>query len=402
MEPPPGARRSDRPGFARQESGTGGGGGGGGGFDSMENRSGFGARFTPATPRELQPARRPAPESLEPSVGDNASDWRTGKPTTENLGSLSPRKTSGSPAGPMGAVDGARGPMRSGPRGDATEIDEKYANQERLGFGSKFVATPPESPSMNKRPGFGFEKKGSNTAGVPGPSAAGPGEEAETWRSAKRPSAKSPSEGGSPAQAAPAQRKKLELKPRTVAAEGSNATTTTTAAAATSNSGRANPFGMAKPIDAGEREREIEAKLAAQEKERKEEEKKRKEKLRTDKEKAQAQAPTGPKADRNRSRGPTSEKGSETSSTPAVDADNSTSTVPPSASILSPKQGPPPPIGAWGGGRKPSGALVSGEQSPVAKEYFVNGVATEETNGQKGVEAAEVQKAVESLSVVED
>lgn len=399
MEPPAGARRGDRPGFGRQESGAMGGGVGGGGFDSMENRSGFGARFTPATPRELQPARRPAPENLEPSVGDNASDWRTGKPTTENLGSLSPRKTSGSPAGPMGAVDGARGPIRSGPRGDATEIDEKFANQERLGFGSKFVPTPPESPSMNKRPGFGFDRKGSNVAGVPGPSAGGPGEEADTWRSARRPSAKSPSEGGSPAPAAPAQRKKLELKPRTIPAEGSNATNTTTAAATNSNSGRANPFGMAKPIDAQEREREIEAKLVAQEKERKEEEKKRKDKLRAEREKAQAQAPTGPKADRNRSKGPTSEKGSEASSTPAVDADNSSSTGTPTASVLSPKQAPP--TGAWGGGRKPSGALVSGEQSPVAKGS-VNGVATEETNGTKGVEPAEVQKAVESLSVAED
>jgi translation initiation factor 4B len=414
-----GARRGDRPGFGRQESEAGGGGGG---FDSMVDRSAFGAKFTPAPAGVLQqPARRmgPGPESLEPSQGDNASDWRTGKPTTQLMSSTSSRQTSGSPAGPIDGAAPVRGPMRSGPRGDATEVDEKYASQERLGFGSKFVATPPESPSMAKRPGFGFaDRRGSNAPSGPSgapPASSGPSEDADTWRSAARkPSIPTVSEGNSPAQAAPAQRKKLELKPRTVPAAGSEGYDANAVATPTSATGRANPFGSAKPVDAGEREREIEAKLAAQDKERKEAEKKRREddKKRKDKirEKAPPHAPTGPKADRNKSRGATSEKGSETSSTPAADkeADQSSSAAgTPSASTTSLSNGPKPapPTGAWGKGRKPSGALVSGEQSPeVQAAATVNGNATGESNsnGKHGVEAAEVSKAVESLSVSQD
>ena len=429
-EPPMGARRNDRPGFGRQESGAVGSGVSG--FDSMENRSGFGAKFTPAPPSSLQqPARRlgpggpgfgagPGPESLEPSQGDNASDWRTGKPTTESLASPTMRRPPGSPAGQVGpGLDGpGRGPMRSGPRGDATEVDERFASQERLGFGSKFVATPPESPSMAKRPGFGFDRRTSNAppggpSGVP-PASGGPSEEADTWRSAARkPSVNAGSEGGSPAPAAPAQRKKLELKPRTVPAAGSEGYDANAAAVSNSSSGRANPFGSAKPIDAAEREREIEAKLAIQDQERKEEEKKRREedkkrkdKIRADREKSKPQAPTGaptgPKADRNKSRGATSEKGSETSSTPAVKKETDQSTTP-SASTTSLANGtkPAPPTGAWGKGRKPSGALVSGEQSPEVQAN-INGSAGGESNGKHGVEASEVHKAVESLEIAQD
>ena len=343
-------------------------------------------------------------ENMEPSQGDNASDWRTGKPTTDVFaGVASPRRSSGSPGAAMG-VDGPRGPMTrapaSGPRGDATEVDERFSTQERLGFGSKFVATPPESPSVNKRPGFGFERRSSNAPAGP---SGGPGEDVDTWRSARTASNNAGADGGSPAPA-PAQRKKLELKPRSAPGEGS-----AEAAPAQSTSGRANPFGLAKPIDMAEREREIEAKLAAQDKERKEEEKRRKDKMRSEREKAHAQAPTGPRADRNRSRGPTSEKGSEASSTPAVSVSASgegEAGGAPSPSLASPPSAPKqaPPTGAWGGGRKPSGALVSGEQSPAAKEEGINGSATGEANGSGGgggVEAAEVQKAVESLNMAE-
>lgn len=384
-EGPSGARRggSDRPGFGRFESS-------GSGFDNMEvgagGRAGFGSRFAASAPREPRRA-----EPLEPTLGDNASDWRTGKPVSEAQ-SPAARRPSASPAG-----EGNRGASFRR-QGDATEIDEKYASQERLGFGSKFAATPPESPSTQKRPGFGFERR--SNAGLTTPSA---GDNVETWRTARRASGQ-PSQTGSP-NGEPAQRKKLELKPRSTPA-GSDAAAAPAPSTTDSTKGN-NPFGQAKPVDATEREREIEAKMAQREKERKEEEQKRREKVKSEREKAPNNAPTGPKADRSRgprtgertnaSSAPTSsarsspapaEKAEKATNgdSPAATADDATVASPPSA----PKS--PPPTGAWGGGRKPSGALAAKqaaeqlerEQKQEAEAKEANKAADEVT---KGVEA---------------
>lgn len=344
-EPSGGRRGSDRPGFGRFESS-----GAGGGFDNMEvgadGRSGFGSRFTPGAPR----AGPRQPESLEPTAGDNASDWRTGKPVSESPAS---RRPSASPA------------QRGGSRqGDATEIDEKYASQERLGFGSKFIATPPESPSVNKRSGFGFDRRNNSSTGGLTPDTG-----AENWRSARRTSGQppAPSAGSPNGSGQPAQRKKLELKPRSATAGDNDSAA---AAAVTSPTG-SNPFGAAKPVDATEREREIEAKMAQREKERKEEERIKREK----REKAQDGPPKGPKADRSASgkggdqarnasgNGAARQRSaSKSSPAPPTTAEKETNGDSTSSSRKASM------TGAWGAGRKPSGALAipqEGDEQPA-------------------------------------
>lgn len=381
-EPSAGRRGSDRPGFGRFESS-------GGGFDAMEmgtdGRSGFGSRFTPGAPR----AAPRQPESLEPTAGDNASDWRTGKPVSE---SPSSRRPSASPAQRGGSDDNR--PSRR--HGDATEVDEKYSSQERLGFGSKFVATPPDSPSVNKRPGFGFDRRGNNSsAGGLTPDAAGG---AETWRSARRTSGQPPAQSaGSPnGSGQPAQRKKLELKPRSTTASDADAT-----AAAVTSPTASNPFGSAKPVDASEREREIEAKMAQREKERKEEERIKREK----REKAADGVPRGPKAERNVNNGKASgEQGrngsgngaarqrstSKSSPAPAAPAAENEANGDNAASARKASV-----TGAWGGGRKPSGALaVPTEGDEQGEEAAQGGDAGSTDNG-----VEETSKAVESVTL---
>nr|CDI56654.1 conserved hypothetical protein [Melanopsichium pennsylvanicum 4] len=248
----------------------------GSGFDNMDvsggARVGFGAKFQSATPSN-RPPRDAAP--AEPSQGDLATQWRTGKPV-EGRSPANSRRPSG-----MGDSDSRRASFRN--RNDANEVDERFASQERMGFGSKFTPdqTPPESPGIAKK-GFGFGAAERRGSGQPAGAATG-SEATDNWRSAKKPI--SDSSSPAPSAAAPVERKKLDLKPRS--AESASAV------AATSNSSKSSPFGSAKPIDASE----------------------------------QAAAPTAAKVSR------------------AV-----------------------PPTGAWGQGRKPSGALVGGEQSPAGED----------------------------------
>lgn len=357
----PGRRGGDRPGYNRFESS-----GGSSGFDNMDvvaggGRSGFGSKFAPSAPRE--PRRNLEP--LEPSQGDNASDWRTGKPVSEVASPVhSSRRPSASPA--AGGAEGGRAPSFRR-HGDATEVDEKYANQERLGFGSKFVATPPDSPSVQKRSGFGFDRRNKDATGAAAPASAGDG--ADTWRSARRPSANAPASNGASksaegTSAEPAQRKKLELKPRSTPVGGD-----APADAASSDKGN-NPFGNARPVDASDRQREIEEKMAQREKERKEEERKRREKQKSEKT-SDNNVPTGPKADRSRHNGRANEKGDGAARSNSVSNEKSVNgegVKSPTTAAATPKQ--PAPTGAWGGGRKPSGALAGkqeeGEQAASA------------------------------------
>ncbi|SPO30484.1 related to TIF3 - translation initiation factor eIF-4B [Ustilago trichophora] len=319
------APRPERSGVPRTE---------GSGFDQMDVsggvRSGFGAKFQSAPPSN-RPPRDAAP--IEPSQGDLATQWRTGKPV-EGRSPANSRRPSG-----MADSDSRRASFRN--RNDANEVDERFASQERMGFGSKFTPdqTPPESPG-NAKKGFGFgaaERRGSGQPAGAAPTS----ESTDNWRSAKKPA--SGSSSPAPSAAAPAERKKLDLKPRS--AESA-------AAAATSNaSSKPSPFGNAKPIDASERERQIEEKLSQREKERQEELKAKKEKAKADKEKKEKS------------------EAAATTDKAQVDASEAESPVAEAAAPAAAKAPrAAPPTGAWGQGRKPSGALVGGEQSPAASK----------------------------------
>lgn len=381
----PGRRGGDRPGYNRFESS-----GGSSGFDNMDvgpggGRSGFGSKFAPSAPRE--PRRNVEP--LEPSQGDNASDWRTGKPVSEIASPVHPsRRPSASPAAAAGA-DGGRAPSFRR-HGDATEVDEKYANQERLGFGSKFVATPPDSPSVQKRSGFGFDRRNkdaSTAAGNAAPTSAGDG--ADTWRSARRPSANGPASNGASKSAEataaePAQRKKLELKPRSTPVGGDAPTDP-----ASTDKGN-NPFGNARPVDASERQREIEEKMAQREQERKEEDRKRREKQKAEREKMDNNVPTGPKADRSRNN---ATRSNSNSNEKAVNGEGAKSPTKAAAAVTTPKQ--PAPTGAWGGGRKPSGALAGKQQEGEQEQEASSEQSTKSDvdNLTNNVEAVSVKDA---------
>jgi translation initiation factor 4B len=458
---PPGG--GDRPSYNRFESSASTGGG----FDAMEvgagGRSGFGSKFTPAPAgvRDAPPHGAPRtprvgadggpPPPLEPSQGDEASNWRTGKPVETPVEARRP--SSGVTPGGADRAQSFRG-------GDATQVDERYAGQERMGFGSKFAATPPESPSggAGKRAGFGFA---AGRAGPPGAPGAGPsaapvtptaGDEADTWRNAaRRPApARGPSQGPA-AGAPPAERKKLELKPRstpTPAAEGGEAPSTPLSPTGEqSSSGRANPFGNAKPVDAAERERLIEEKMAAREKERKEQREKEQAERIAERQAAQDAAPKGPRGDRNKPAGAAAEGGAASpapagaptgprasgsagnawrrepsASSPSVPAgpaaDAKKTSAPssekgssqaeavasppaPAAAAAAPVAPPKPaPTGAWGGGRKPSGALnlPSGATSPAAGSGSATPAAQEKGEAEKSEAASEVQAATEGVA----
>ena len=310
------APRPERSGVPRTE---------GSGFDNMDVsggvRSGFGAKYQPAPPSS-RPPRDAAP--LEPSQGDLAAQWRTGKPV-EGRSPANSRRPSG-----MADSDARRPSFRN--RNDANEVDERFSSQERMGFGSKFTPdqTPPESPA-NAKKGFGFGAAERRGSGQPAGGAQAP-ESTDNWRSARKPA--SGSSSPAPSGAAPAERRKLDLKPRS--AEPSTAATT--AAAATSSS---------KPIDASERERQIEEKLSQREKERQEELKAKKEKVKAEKEKREkAEAADKSQAD-----------ASDAAASPSAEAAS------PAAASKAPRAAPP--TGAWGKGRKPVGALVGDEQNPA-------------------------------------
>ncbi|TKY87557.1 hypothetical protein EX895_003571 [Sporisorium graminicola] len=328
------APRPERSGVPRTE---------GSGFDNMDVsagvRSGFGAKFQTAppsnrSPRDLAPA--------EPSQGDLASQWRTGKPVEGRSPANSRR--------PSGMADSDSRPSSFRQRNDAHDVDERFASQERMGFGSKFVAdqTPPESPG-NAKKGFGFGAADRRGSGQPASAAGVASDSTDNWRSAKKPS--SGSSSPAPSAAAPAERKKLDLKPR-------SAETAAAASAATSSS-KPSPFGNAKPIDASERERQIEQKLSQREKERQEELRIKKEKAKADKEKKD-KADKADKADT----ADTAAATADNTQSDAADAATPAAEDAATASAKAPRAAPP--VGAWGGGRKPSGALVGDEQSPAA------------------------------------
>lgn len=345
------------------------------GFDNMDVsggvRSGFGAKFQAAPPASARPPPRDmAP--LEPSLGDQASQWRTGKPVEARSPALS------RPDGPNS--DSRRPSYRK--FNDANEVDDRFASQERMGFGSKFNPdqTPPDTPG-NTRRSFGLGSgdrriSGTQASGSPAlpPSVA---EGQENWRSAKK--ADTPS--GSPVPvAAPAERRRLELKPRSAEPAGGASPTAATSSA------KPSPFGNAKPVDASEREKEIEQKLSQKEKERQEELKAKKEKIKAERAASAAATATDPttqakpeKKERPFGARKASASGnSEAAAAKGGEAKEVTSPQPAAATkkVTSPR---PTPTGAWGGGRKPSGAL-NADGSVATPE--VNGTSDEQQTDQ--------------------
>lgn len=395
--PPSEPAASSRPGMGgRERSGFGAPRGDGpSGFDNMEvgagGRSGFGSRFQAspagvgsgpggfgagAGPRDGPSSRmgpRPPVEPLEPTRGEVASDWRTGKPME---GPPSRRPGFGPAADGAPSSSGAnRSPSM---RGDATNVDEKYASQERMGFGSKFQATPPESPAMSNNtprgPRGGFERKASGAA----PLSAGPGDGADSWRSARA----APSPSAAPmSPPAPTERRKLDLKPRSAASA-------TPATETPSSSSKSNPFGTAKPVDNAERERAIDERLRKEREQRAAEQ----EKAKAEKEKAMKDVPKGPRVDRDRT-GPTSPPaGNATAAATGAETAASTEAAPAAPAAAAPaKAKSPPPTGAWGGGRKASGALAAGGAAPA------NGAST--TNGGSDAAVAEATEGVDKASI---
>lgn len=399
----PGMSR-DRPSFAARDGPSG--------FDQMEvsgsGRSGFGSKFTPSAappvrsgsggpfrgsgPGPLSPSAEPA----EPSKGEVASDWRTGKPRAELAPPVRPRSG-------FTAEGSTRSP--SFRARDATDVDDKYASQERMGFGSKFspAPTPPESPAGPARggpprfgPGAGpADRRNGPPLGAP----AGPSEGAETWRSARppptgprgaTPQTSPPSQAASPAAAAPqAERRKLTLAPRSATSEAA-------APSSASASSKASPFGNAKPVDSLEKEREIEERLRKEREQRAADEKAKQEKIKADREKALKDAPTGPRADRERTAAGAKDgvksprSGAAPAAAPALSTEeNSTSKDEATASTPAPQEAPkakaPAPTGAWGQGRKPSGHLTSEGSTPT-------------TNGSNSDAAPSSDDKVESLT----
>lgn len=378
---------SSRPGMGSRERSTGGFGGprdGPSGFDNMEvgagGRSGFGSKFqsSPSGPGAQGRAGPPPPrEPLEPSKGEVASDWRTGKP-------MEGRPSRPAFQGRGGEEGSSRSPSFRQHR-EATDVDEKYAGQERMGFGSKFVATPPDSPSTGRGPGGQRRGSGQQHGG-----AGGAGDSADTWRSArsggKPAGATSPLGGNASASPAPpAERKKLDLKPR-----GSSTTTEATTAAEAATSSRASPFGNAKPVDSSEREKAIEERIRKEREQRAAEEAAR----RAEREKATKDAPSGPRADRAKaaSAGVTGEaKSTANDGNKDIPATTEVSPAPAAAAAAAaasstPKS--PPPTGAWGGGRAASGALAAKQQ----QEKATNG-DTSTADLAKGVEGVKVSGA---------
>ncbi|KAE8223953.1 hypothetical protein CF319_g3068 [Tilletia indica] len=401
---------------------------------------------------------------MEPGAGDVANEWRTGKavggpPPGQSSGSApfsSPRRGSQDRAAGPGVDGGARTPQlrrrESNNVAAGTELDAKYAGAgERMGFGSKFSAGGPAggaggplSPAIggggplspsSETPGGPVRrtsKFGAGGAGQQGSEGGAVVPEASNWRTAPRrqPTGSLAPEGGAAggsssggatpptggaattpsAAAVPAERKRLELKPRSSAAvldaaamaKSSNETTD-------ASPSKPSPFGAARPVNAAEREREIEERLVAKrEDERKERETKRAEEKER---KATAAASSGAnkagawqqKEDSSSSAEKTA-AGAVPAASAAVDpvaasdltngsatgagaaegttTSDATSSTPATATDA-PEPPPstpraPPPTGAWGKGRKASGALAAAAAAEAAEKESAKAEGKEE------------------------
>ena len=468
-------------GAPRRESNFGAGGGsryneGPSPFDAMEvgeggRRVGFGSQFAPGQGSNGPDGigRRPsrfgdsgsmatAAVSGEPGPGDDAANWRTGKPVeapVPSRGSFSREASSFSAAG--GAATSRPG---SGSRREsALDVDEKYAGLERMGMGSKGPVTSPSSP----RPGA--DRKNSLLAN---PAAAAAAEEADTWRSSRKTTTSTSGEESS----APRERKRLELKPRgsTAGLTGDQVSSPTTSATPISPSKTKNPFGAAKPVDAAERERQVEEKLRVREKAWQEEREKKLADKKLAKEAAAegetgksqageinrssgqdaagsnnnstaaAAAPGGsatqnarkashpptnpwkkvePKSPKSSSSGPSSPApthGARRTSSAATQqgekksdavaevtksaATNGDAKTQPQTAATSPRVAPAAVTGAWGGGRKASGALSAAQIAAAAKGQTEDSTKPNGAPASKASDAA-VNETVDAVDAVE-
>lgn len=331
--------------------GSGGFDDGPSGFDSMDVaggvRAGFGSKFNPsaAAPR----TSRFGGGDFDPAAGDDASNWRTGKPV-ESRGPPTRSFSHTSTGGEDVVLD--RSAFGQKVR-DAPVPDERLERSERPGrmgfgrtldsdvtldrstFGTK-VSTA--APAQERRGGF-FERRTSNQPTSPG---ATPAEEADQWR-----------RSGPVAPSAPRERPHLKLQPR-------SANPRAAAVNEPANSGKPSPFGAAKPVDNAEREREIAARAEerrrAEAEQRKQQERSKSAAVSETTSDAGSEGPKHPPTNPWKSVPSKQPAGAKPSkSAPAAAAAATTTTAAAAAPPKSPK--PPAPTGAWGAGRAPAGAL---------------------------------------------
>ncbi|KAI1797469.1 hypothetical protein LXA43DRAFT_984606 [Ganoderma leucocontextum] len=186
----------------------------------------------PGAPREPPP----------PSLSDNASDWRSSRPSARTSTALSSRESEGS--------YGRRGPpsREPAPPGPA-DTEETWAK------GAKFRPSgPPEGGDRPERPGSRF---GSLRRGEMGPPATVV--EESDWRRPRTISRNSTSPNNSTPPTPQMGRRKLELLPRTSSASATPSPLASPNPSATSS--RSNPFGAARPVDVSVREAEAQHKI---------------------------------------------------------------------------------------------------------------------------------------------
>lgn len=248
---PTSTRGSTRPSF----SGRGGFDDGPSGFDSMEisggARAGFGSKFNPSTaaPRS---GNRFGGGDFDPNAGDDAANWRTGKPIESRQPPTRKFSHGPSTAGDDVVLDRSAfgqkvnvSPSPAPQREDRSTRGFGFARQapdadvtlDRSAFGAKMSSPAPEQAPRRG----GFERQSSSQRTSP---ATTPAETADQWRRAGGPA--SPKNTSR-------ERQPLKLQPRTSTAPKN--------AEAAPSSGKPSPFGAAKPVDNAEREREIEARL---------------------------------------------------------------------------------------------------------------------------------------------
>lgn len=190
----------------------------------------------------------------------------------------------------------------------------------------------------------------------------------------------------------------MDLKPRSAVTEATNTDGVESASNSAAATSKASPFGNARPVDNTERERQIEERLQKERAQRAAEEKTKQEKIKADKEKSLRDVPRGPKGDRQQSTSAKSPTGGSGAAAPAaaVPAAESEKPATPDAEAAATKSRSPPPTGAWGGGRKASGALLT----KGAPDASADSAAPAAANGD-GATVDGVAEGVEKVAVSE-
>lgn len=191
------------------------------------------------------------------AMADDAAQWRRSTPlpaAEANRGGFPP-SSGGFDA--MGVNDGMRSgfgnkyaPGPDGQRGPGRDMPPMEPGKGETA--SDWRTGNPMQSRGGDGPGSRFSRDGASRQFSRAPDA--DDDRLSSWRQGK--SAADPD-------SAPAERRKLDLKPRSSTAEASPI--------ASSSTSRSNPFGEAKPVNSAEREREVEAKMREKDRIRREE-----------------------------------------------------------------------------------------------------------------------------------